>query len=102
MIYLIIIPLLVIIAIQQAKLSLWKMEQDLEDWISFGTGDDIVRCKDQRKEYQYYVKICQNDDLKKLNIPANVVKLIRADLRSKDFKLVYFYLLWLKLRGVKI
>lgn len=102
MIYLIIIPLLVIIAIQQAKLSLWKMEQDLEDWISFGTGDDIVRCKDQRKEYQYYVKICQNDDLKKLNIPANVVKLIRADLRSKDFKLVYFYLLWLKLRWVKI
>jgi hypothetical protein len=95
--------LLLVVTFQWGKLCLWKMEQDLETWISYGTGDDIVRAKDQRKEYQSYVKKCQNDTLLALNIPVNVIKLIRADLHDKSlFKLIYVKLLWLKIRGYKI
>jgi hypothetical protein len=95
--------LLSIVLLQWGKLTLWKMEQDLETWISYGTGDDIIRAKDQRKEYQYYVKKCQNDTLLALNIPLNVVKLIRADLHDKKlFKTVYLHLVWLKIRGHNI
>jgi hypothetical protein len=98
-----IVLLLIIILLQWGKLMLWKMEQDLETWISFGTGDDIVKAKDQRKEYQGYVLIAQDDNLMKLNIPLSVIKLIRKDLASKAlFKAVYLRLLWLKLRGYKI
>lgn len=99
---LIIILLLSVIAIQWAKLKLWKLEQNLEDWISFGTGDDIVRAKAQRQEYQHYVKICQDNDLYKINIPASTIKLIRKDLADKSlFKVVYIKLLWLRVRGYK-
>jgi hypothetical protein len=92
-----------IIMLQWGKLCLWKMEQDLETWISYGTGDDIVRAKDQRKEYQSYVKKCQNDTLLALNIPVSVIKLIRQDLHDRKlFKPVYLHLVWLKIRGHKI
>lgn len=80
-----------------SKLTLWKMEHDLETWIDFGTGEDIVICKDQRKEYQHYVNMIDKDSI---NIPAKALKLIREDLKSKTlFKLVYFKLLWLKIKG---
>lgn len=108
MIYLLLLSALVLaisvfyIAVLRARLILWKMEQDLEDWISYGTGMDIVRSKDQRREYQHYVQLCEKDDLKKLNIPASVIKLIRVDLRTKGLKSIYFKLLYLKLRGAKI
>ena len=106
MIYLVLLLLsisLVIIVLQWGKLMLWKMEQDLELWISYGTGDDIVRAKDQRKEYQGYVLEAKNDNLMALNIPLGVIKLIRKDLHSKSlFKSVYLRLLWLKIKGYKI
>lgn len=105
MIYLIALMLAVsvfYIAILKARLILWKMEQDLEDWISYGTGMDIVRSREQRREYQHYVDICEKDELKRLNIPASVIKLIRVDLRTKGLKSIYFKLLYLKLRGAKI
>ena len=98
-----IVLLLITMLLQWSKLMLWKMEQDLEDWISYGTGMDIVRCKDQRKEYQHYVNICEKDVLKNINVPVSVIKLIREDLHDKSlFKLIYLKLLWLKLRGSKI
>lgn len=94
---------IVVMFFMWGKLTLWRLEQDLETWISYGTGDDIIRCKDQRKEYQHYVKIAQNDHLMTHNIPASVIKLIRKDLYDKSlFKLIYVKLLWLKIRGVKI
>lgn len=106
MIYLVLLLLsisLVIIVLQWGKLMLWKMEQDLELWISYGTGDDIVRAKEQRKEYQGYVLEAKNDNLMALNIPLGVIKLIRKDLHSKSlFKGVYLRLLWLKIKGYKI
>jgi hypothetical protein len=106
MIYLVLLLLsisLIIILLQWGKIMLWKMEQDLELWVSYGTGEDIVRAKEHRKEYQGYVSEAKNDPLMALNIPLGVIKLIRRDLHSKSlFKPIYFRLLWLKLRGYKI
>lgn len=105
MIYIMILNSLIlsiIIAIQWAKLKLWKLEQNLEDWISFGTGNDIVRAKAQRQEYQHYVKLCEDNEMYKLNIPASTIKLIRKDLADNSlFKVIYIKLLWLRLRGYK-
>lgn len=106
MIYLLILICLGLSALsllQWLKLKLWKMEQDLEDWIGFGTGDDIIRCKEQRKEYQHYVNICEKAETLKINIPKSVVKLIRQDLHDKSLiKPIYIYLLILKVKGYKI
>lgn len=93
------IILLVYACLVRAKVGLYKIEQDLEDWISFGTGDDIVRCKGQRPEYQHYVVKAQNI-APDSNIPKLVIKLIREDLRTKDlFKVVYLKMLYYVLKG---
>ena len=97
MIFALVQPLFALIALLYAKLILWKMHQDLETWISYGTGMDIFKCKDQRKEYQYYCLIDKNKD-----DPARVLIDIRQDLRSpKLLKPIYLHILWLLLKGKK-
>lgn len=84
-------------ALLYAKLILWKMEQDLETWISYKTGDDIFRCPESRQEYQYYAKQLKNKDN-----PERVLTDIRKDLRSsKLLKPIYFNILFLLLKGKK-
>lgn len=88
----------VIYLLLSAKLSLHKMHDDLVQWIDFNVGDDIVKCKKQRPEYQLYVKRLESSELGRLNIPRNTVAAIRADLRSKSIILpIYLYIIKLKL-----
>lgn len=77
-----------------AKLKLWEMHNNLDEWIHIGIGDDIHKAKEQRPEYQYYVRKIENDPHKKINIPRNTVKMIRSDLKY-FVRPVYFWILWL-------
>lgn len=95
MIFIVLLPLIAIIALLYTKLILWKMHQDLEEWISYGTGDDIFRCRDQRKEYQYYA------EQRKYDTPAKVLIAIREDLRSSKVSPIYLHILWLLIKGKK-
>ena len=89
-------PLFLTIALLYSKLILWKMHQDLETWISFGTGNDIFMCTDQRKEYQYYVNKKVNDTASKVLVN------IRNDLRTNTLlKPIYFQILFLLAKGKK-
>lgn len=103
LLFIIALAALLLSQLYRAKTILFKMEHDLETWIGFGTGDDIVRAKEHRKEYSHYVDICEKDVHKKQSIPKNVLILIRRDLEHKSvFLLIYIKILWLLLRGKKI
>lgn len=86
-----------------AKTILFKMENDLETWISFGTADDIWKIKEHRPEYQSYVEVCEKDPIKSQSIPKYVLIAIRRDLESKNLYLpIYIRILCLILQGKKI
>ena len=81
-----------------AKIKLFEMHNSLVEWIGYGTGDDIVRCKEQRPEYQYYVNKLTAE--RALSIPRATVLEIRKDLKSTNLFLPIFRkLLWLRLTG---
>ena len=85
-----------------AKLTLWKMHDDLEEWIEYHTGMDIYHCPDQRKEYKNYTKQVPNKFEKDPQYPAKqVLLLIRKDLQGSIYKTVYVKILWLFLMGKK-
>lgn len=87
-----------IISMLYAKTLLWVMHTDLEEWISFGVGDDIVRAKEHRPEFQFYVNLMQKDNARKNSIPRNTIIEMRKDLKDGLCRPVYFWILWVKLK----
>lgn len=86
--FILIQPLFVAIALLHAKLKLWAMHQELEEWISYGTGDDIFRCKKQRAEFKHYV-----DKEENRGNPKKVLIEIRNDLKGDLLLMIYFKLI---------
>lgn len=84
-----------------AKLILWKMHQDLEEWISYGNGMDIYDCPDQRKEYAHYVARVPKKTAEGQYPAKQCLLLLRADLHSSKLKPIYFQILWLLIKGKK-
>ena len=81
------------------KNKLWKMHNNLDEWIWMGIGDDIVKCREHRPEYEYYVKMIESDVHRKNNIPRNTVSQMREDLSKSVLTCgIYTYLLRLEIK----
>lgn len=81
------------------KNKLWKMHNDLDEWIWMGIGDDIVLCRSQRPDYEYYVAMMEKDVHRKNNIPRNTVSQMREDLSKNVLTCgIYTYLLRLEIK----
>lgn len=74
-------------------ISIWQMIYELEFWISIGTGDDIVRCPDQRKEYQHIVQMLKDQKVQDEFIPGRVVAHLKAEARLPFYKRKTFWVL---------
>ncbi len=87
-----------VISMLYAKTLLWVMHTNLEEWISYGVGDDIFRSKDHRPEFQFYVNIMQKDNARKSSIPRNTVIEMRKDLSKGLYRPIYLWILWVKFK----
>lgn len=94
----VVLCLLFVISMLYAKTLLWIMHTDLEEWISYGTGDDIYRCKEQRPEFQYYVERLLRYPTEPKLIPRKTVVWMRDDFKKGLVRPVYFWILWVKLK----
>lgn len=72
-------------------ISIWKMIYDLEYWIHIQTGDDIVRCPDNRGEYQHLVQKFRAQKMEDEKIPANVLVALKAEAELPFWKRPTFW-----------
>jgi len=85
------------------KCTLYRMHNDLIDWIECNIADDIYKSRDHRPEFKYYVDRVERDLARRQSIVKNVVLEIRLDLESKSvLKPIYFRLLWLDFKNLFI
>jgi hypothetical protein len=77
-------------------ISIWKMIYDLEYWLHIGTGNDIVRSPDNRKEYQHLVEHYRKLKVEDEKIPAKVIVHLKKEAEIVWFKRRTFWRnLWL-------
>ena len=96
-------------------LTVKKLHDDLDYWVHIGTGDDIVRAPDNRKEYGHlvaHVKELYKDvesfvDAKGKEITREdfiakkVLAMLKDELKNPWFVRPTFYrLLWLYIKGL--
>lgn len=85
------------------RMSVQKLYDDLDQWITIGIGDDIVTLRHHRKEYEMLVdeaKLRVEDDGKLSQlIPKYVRASLKIELRKPWYKQQTFYwLCWLQLK----
>lgn len=72
-----------------------KLYDDLYYWIHIGTGEDIVICKEHRREFQHLVKKYKLEDREK--IPGLVLNDLRHQLTKPTLlQPTFYYLIILK------
>ena len=72
-------------------ISIWKLIYELEYWIMIGTGDDIVRCPDNRPEYRHLVDRLKADKVPDHKIPAEVLVSLKNEAKLPMLKRPTFW-----------
>lgn len=60
-------------------ISIWKLIYELEYWIMIGTGEDIVNCPDNRKEYAHYVAEFRSQKVQPDKIPGKTLIALKKE-----------------------
>lgn len=80
-------------------ISIWKLIYDLEYWIHIGTGDDIVNCPGNRREFQHLVNEQKELETPTEKIPGKVLIALHKEASLPFWKRRTFWVLvrlWIK------
>lgn len=78
------------------KKDLNLLKDNLDYWIFIGIGDDIVKFKAHRKEYQHLVNLAKKRNVKTNNIPRFVNWYLKRELTRSIWFTYSFWMLLLK------
>lgn len=73
--------------------SIWKMIYDLEHWIEIGIGDDIIRARTSRPEYQVLVQNLLDQQVPPEKIPGKVLVSLKEEADLPFYKRPTFWLI---------